>query len=53
MDGKRISYFVGILIGIGNIFLSGCPQVFFLLNIGFRSISKLHKSLVESGESSY
>ena len=40
---RRVSYFVGILSGVGDIFLPVCPKVFFLLNIRFRSIFELHK----------
>ena len=47
-----MSYFVGILSGVVDIFLSSCPQVFSLLNLRFRGISELHKSLVQRGESS-
>ena len=39
-------YFEGILCGIGDISLSGCLQVLFLLNVGFKGISEPHKSLV-------
>ena len=35
-----MSYFVGILSGVGDIFLSDCSQIFFLLNIKFRGIFK-------------
>ena len=45
-----MSYFVGILSGIGNIFLSGYSQVFFLLNVGSRGIFKPHKSSVQRRE---
>ena len=47
---RRVSYFVGILSGTRDIFLPGCPQVFSLLNLRFRSISKSYKSLVQSGD---
>ena len=50
---RRVSYFVGILSEVGDIFLLGCPQVFSLLNVRFRGISKLHKNLVQRGECSY
>ena len=40
-----MSYFVIILSGVENIFLLGCPQVFSLLNIRFRGISKPQKVL--------
>ena len=39
---RRVSYFVGILSGVGDIFLPGCPQVFSLLNVEFRDISESH-----------
>ena len=42
----RVSYFVGILSEVGDIFLLSCLQVIFLLNLRFMSIFKLHKSLV-------
>ena len=42
----KMSYFVGILSGVGDIFLLSCPQVFILLNVRFKDISELHKSLV-------
>ena len=48
-----MSYFAGILSKVGNIFLSDCSQVFFLLNIKFRGISKAHKSPVQIEKSSY
>ena len=44
---KRVFYFVGIFNRVGDIFLPGCPQVLFLLNIRFRSIFEPHKSLVK------
>ena len=50
---RRVSYFVGILSEIRYIFLSGCPQVLFLLNIEPRDISKPYKSPVQIRESSY
>ena len=28
---RRVSYFVGILSGVGDIFLLSCPQVYFSL----------------------
>ena len=46
-------YFVGILSEVGDIFLSGCPQVFLLLNIRFKNIYESHKSLVQRGKFSY
>ena len=47
---RRVSYFVGILSGTGDIFLPDCPQVFSLLSLRFRSISKSYKSPVQSGD---
>ena len=41
---KRVSYFVDILSGVGDIFLPSCSQIFSLLNIKFKVISKSHKS---------
>ena len=38
-----MSYFVGILSGVEDIFLLSCPQVFFLLNIRFKDISEPYK----------
>ena len=43
-------YFIGILSGVGDIFLLDCLQVFFLLNVKFRGIFELYKSPVERGE---
>ena len=40
-------YFVGILSRVGYIFLPSCPQVFSLLKVEFKNISKSHKSLVQ------
>ena len=40
-------YFVGILSRVGDLFLYGCPQVFFPLNIRFKDNSELHKSPVK------
>ena len=34
----RVSYFIGILCGVENIFLLGCPQILSLLNLGSRVI---------------
>ena len=45
-----MSYFVGILRRVGYIFLPGCPQVLFLLNVGFKGIYEPHKSPVERGD---
>ena len=50
---RRVFYFVGILSRVGYIFLPGCPQVFSLLKVMFRSIFESHKSLIQRGESSY
>ena len=30
---RRVSYFIGILSGVGDIFLLGCPQVFFFFPV--------------------
>ena len=46
-------YFVGISSGVEDIFLFGCPQIFSLLNVGFRDIFESYKSPVQRGESSY
>ena len=35
-----MSYFVGILNGVGDIFLLSCPQNFSLLNVRFMNIFK-------------
>ena len=43
---RRVSYFLSILIGVENIFLLGCPQVFFLLNVKFRGILEPQKNPV-------
>ena len=48
-----MTYFVGILSGVGDIFLPDCPQVFSLLNVRFRGISEPHKSSARKEESSY
>ena len=50
---RKVSYFVGILCGVWDIFLPDCSQVLSLLNVGPRGISEPHKSLVQRGESSY
>ena len=50
---RNVPYFVDILNEIGEIFLPGCSQVFFQLNIRFRGIFEPHKSPIQSGESSY
>ena len=41
---RRVSYFVGILSRVRNIFLLNYPQVLSLLNVGFRGIFKPHKT---------
>ena len=38
-----MSYFIDILSGVGDIFLSSCPQIFPPLNVRFRGISKPQK----------
>ena len=38
-----MSYFIGILSNVGDIFLSSCPQIFPPLNVRFRGISKPQK----------
>ena len=48
---RRVSYFVGILSRVGDIFLSSCSQVFSLLNLRFRGIFELYKSPVQRRES--
>ena len=53
---RRLSYFLGILRGVENIFLLGlpsCPQILFLLNIGFRGISESHKNPIQRKEFYY
>ena len=45
-------YFVGILNRVGDIFLSSCRQVFSILNVTFKSISKPHKSSVKKKKKS-
>ena len=50
---RNVPYFVGILSEIGEIFLLGCSQVFSQLNVRFKGIFEPHKSLIQSGESSY
>ena len=46
-------YFVSILSGVGDIFLPGCPQVFFMFKVRFRGISESHKNPVQREKSSY
>ena len=48
-----MSYFVGILRGVRDIFLPGYPQVLFLLNVGFKGIYEPHKSPVQRGDFIY
>ena len=48
-----MSYFIGILRGIGDIFLPKCSQVLSLLNVGSRAIFKSHKNPVQRGKSCY
>ena len=48
-----MSYFVYILNRVGDIFLPGCPQVFYLLNVRFKGISEPHKNPVQRGKLSY
>ena len=48
-----MSYFVGILRGIGDIFLPYCPQILFLLEVSFMGIFEPHKSPVQKGKFSY
>ena len=50
---RRLFYFVGILSGIRDIFLSDCPQYFSILNVRFIGIFEPHKSPVQREESSY
>ena len=50
---RKVSYFVGILSEVEDIFSPDYPQVFSLLNIGFRDISEAHKNLVWKGKSFY
>ena len=53
---RIVSYFVGIVSGVGDIFLQSYSQVFFfffLLNLKFRGISELHKNPIQIEESSY
>ena len=52
-NNRGVSYFVGILSGVEDVFLSDCFQVFSLLNIRFRGISKPYKSSVQRRKLSY
>ena len=46
-----MSYFIGILSDVGDIFLSSCPQISPPLNVRFRSISKPQKKKIQSKKS--
>ena len=48
-----MSYFVGILNEVGDIFLPDSPQVLSWSNIVFRGIFEPHKNPVKMGESCY
>ena len=48
-----MSYFVGFVSGVRDMFLLGCPQVVSLLNLRFRGISEPHKNPFQRGKSSY
>ena len=48
-----MSYFISILREVGDIFLPGCPQVLFLLNVRFKSIYEPHKSPTQRGDFIY
>ena len=48
-----MSYFVGILSGVGDVFLRDYLQVFSLLNLRFRGISESYKSPIQKEKSSY
>ena len=50
---RRVSYFVGILNEVGDIFLPDSPQVLSWSNIVFRGIFEPHKNPVKMGESCY
>ena len=51
---RRISYIVGILSEVEDIFLPNCPQVFFFpLKLKFRGMFESHKSSIQKEESSY
>ena len=51
---RKMSYFVGILSGVVDIFLPGCSQIFFLLNLRFMGIYEPHKSTtIQKGEFYY
>ena len=47
---RRVSYFVGILSGVGNIFLLSYPQVLSLLSVKFKGISEPHKNSIQKNE---
>ena len=42
-----MSYLIGILREIWDIFLSGCSQILSLLNVESRGICKTYKSLIQ------
>ena len=46
-----MSYFVGILSGVEDIFLPSYPQDFFLLNVKFKDIFEPYKNLVQKEKS--
>ena len=46
-------YFVGILRGIGDIFLPYCPQILSLLVVSFMGIFEPHKSPFQKGKFFY
>ena len=50
---KKVSFFVGIISGVRDVLLPSCTQVFSLLNLKFRSISKPDKSPIQRKKSSY
>ena len=47
---RRVSYFVDILHGVGDIILLGCLQVLSLSNLGSRGNSEIHKNPIQSKE---
>ena len=48
-----MSYLIGILRKVGDIFLLGRSQILFLLNVGSRGISETHINLIQRGKSFY
>ena len=50
---RKMSYFVGFVSGVRDMFLLGCPQVVSLLNLRFKGISEPHKSPFQREKSSY